>query len=320
MSGPGTTPRDGLSITSPSGVVASFRGALRSFAGTVVPTEVPAFSYCSCYFLGKLLDFFIVSVVFYAIAMPRLYQSQAGWNYLRRRATHSGYIRKRRMAQAAGLHGRRMSALMAARAYPIARPMQPALRGFLGGAGENKYVDVANAVYVCDTTGSITHISVVAQGDSVNQRDGRKFMPTWVNMRGIIANGSTATSTESAVLLVWDKQPNKALAAITDILDVVSTVAQNKRENSSRFMIIRRWSVLLTGKSDGSTVPGFARNFDRYVRLPRGLVAECTPSDTTGEIGNRVTGALLLVTLGNRAAGTAAAALETSIRIGFKDV
>ena len=245
--------------------------------------------------------------------MSRLYQSQQGWDYLRKRPTHSGYIRKRRAVQAAGVHGRRLSALMAARALPIARPLSRFV-------GENKYVDVANAAYVCDTTGSITHISVVPQGDSVNQRDGRKFMPTWVNMRGIIANGSTSTSTESAVLLVWDKQPNKALAAITDILDTTSTVAQNKRENSSRFMIIRRWSVVLTGKSDGSTVPGFARNFDRYVRLPPGLVAECTPSDTTGEIGNRVTGALLLVTLGNRAAGTSAAALETTIRVGFKDV
>lgn len=252
--------------------------------------------------------------------MPRLYQSQAGWNSLRRRATHSGYIRKRRVAQAAGLHGRRMSALMAARAYPIARPMQPALRGFLGGAGENKYVDVATATYACDTTGSVTHISVVPQGDSVNQRDGRKFMPTSVNIRGSIGNGSTSTSTENAVMLVWDKQPNKALAALTDILDAATPIAQNKRENASRFTILRRWDSVLTGKSDGSTTSGYIRNFDHFVRLPRGLIAECTPADTTGEIGNRVTGALLFVTVGNRTAGSTAAGLIVNIRVGFKDV
>ena len=86
--------------------------------------------------------------------MSRLYQSQQGWDYLRKRPTHSGYIRKRRAVQAAGVHGRRLSALMAARALPIARPLSRFV-------GENKYVDVANAAYVCDTTGSITHISVV---------------------------------------------------------------------------------------------------------------------------------------------------------------
>lgn len=298
----------------------SFRDTLRSFAGTVVPTEVPACSYSSCYFSGKLLDFVKLSVVFYAIAMPRLYQSQAGWNYLRRRATHSGYIRKRRMAQAAGLHGRRMSALMAARAYPIARPMQPALRGFLGSAGENKYVDVAATTYACDTTGTVTHISVVPQGDSVNARDGRKFALTTVQIRGKTTTGSTATYAQGTLALVWDKQPNKALAAVTDILDTAHSDSMNKRENASRFMVLRRWDLMLTGKNDGSTVGGFARNFDKFVRLPRGLIAECTPADATGEIGNRVTGALLLLTVGSMPAGTSACSYVVSLRVGFKDV
>ena len=48
---------------------------------------------------------------------------------------HSGYIRKRRAVQAAGVHGRRLSALMAARVLPIARPVSRSV-------GENKYIDV----------------------------------------------------------------------------------------------------------------------------------------------------------------------------------
>ena len=193
--------------------------------------------------------------------MSRLYQSQQGWDYLRKRPTHSGYIRKRRAVQAAGVHGRRLSALMAARALPIARPVSRSV-------GENKYIDIAHASYANDTTGSVTHLSVVPQGDSVNSRDGRKFMLTNVNIRGWIEQNSTAVWNNPVNLLVWDKQPNKALAAITDILDSIHPSSQNKRENASRFMILRRWDMVLTGKNDGSTVSGFARNFDKFVRFP----------------------------------------------------
>jgi len=249
--------------------------------------------------------------------MPRLYAATAGYARLGRRAHYSSGINKRRAAQAAGVHGRRLSSLMAARAFPIVRPV---VRGFLGRAGESKYIDIAGAAYVCDTTGSITHLDVVTQGDTVNSRDGRKFMPTWLQMRGRVGNNANATYNDCAVILVWDKQPNKALAAVTDVLDTANPQSMNKRENASRFQIIRRWDFTLTGKSDGSTTPGYVRNFDKFVKLPRGLVAECTPADTTGAIGNRVTGALLLVTVGAKAPGDTASVLAVGMRIGFKDV
>lgn len=194
------------------------------------------------------------------------------------------------------------------------------IRGFVGRAGENKFFDVALANYNCDTTGTMTHLDIVTQGDTVNSRDGRKFMPTWVNFRGYIVNGATSVSTDSAVILLWDKQPNKALAAVTDFLDSASSLSQNKRENASRFLVIRRWDFAMTGKNDGTTTSGYVRNFDKFVRLPRGLIAECTPADTTGAIGNRVTGALLLCTVGRTAAGTTSAIFSAAIRVGFKDV
>jgi len=249
--------------------------------------------------------------------MPRLYAASAGYARLGRRAHYSSGINKRRTAQSAGVRGRRLSSLMAARSFPIARPV---VRGFVGRGAENKYFDIVAANYVLDTTGSITHLDVITQGSTVNSRDGRKFMPTWINIRGFTQNNSASVGTDNAVILVWDKQPNKALAAITDILDASAPTAQNKRENASRFMILRRWDFVMTGKSDGTTVPGFLRNFDKFVRLPRGLIAECTPADTTGAIGNRVSGALLLVTVGNVAAGNGAALMHVGMRIGFKDI
>jgi len=206
------------------------------------------------------------------------------------------------------------------RRAPVRRRANVRTSGFVGSSGENKFFDLAHAAYVNDTTGSITHLDVIPQGTTVNSRDGRKFSPTAVNIRGWQEQGSTAVWNNPVCLLVWDKQPNKALAAITDVLDSVHPTSQNKRESASRFTIIRRWDTVLTGKNDGSTVDGFAKNFDHYVKLPAGLIAECTPSDTTGAIGNRVSGALLFITLGGRAAGTTAAHTDVSIRVSFKDV
>jgi len=278
-------------------------------------------------FFRNLVFLFLVNLRFFfkfllfesavVYAMPRRYTSfsNRGSRYVGRSRNYGGYIKKRRHTYQAGVHDRRMSALMAARGIPT-----PVVRGFVGAGAENKYHDVAAASYVLDNTGSITHLDVVPQGSTVNRRDGRKFSPLTAHFRGRITSNSATTFSEYSVILLWDKQPNKALAAVTDVLDAANPYAQNKRENASRFRIIRRWDGCVTGKNDGTSTSGFARNFDKFVRLPRGLIAECTPADITGEIGNRVTGALLLVTVGNQAAGNTAGVCYCSVRIGFQDV
>lgn len=192
-------------------------------------------------------------------------------------------------------------------------------RGFLGAAGDAKYVDIASATYGNDTTGSITHFSIVPTGTTVNSRIGKAFQVTSFECKGTIYNGSTATYNKARCLLVWDYQPNKVLAGITDILDTANSTSLKKRENASRFKIIRDWNFDLVGNS--TTMDSTAmENFDQYVRLPKDCVATCTAADTTGAIGNRVTGALLFVTVGNVASGTASAATTFTGRINFKDI
>lgn len=192
--------------------------------------------------------------------------------------------------------------------------------GYRGPAGDAKYIDIASATYVCDTTGSITHISVVPQGSTVNERDGKAFRVTSLMLRGLFTNNTASVQNEAVILVVWDRQPNKALAAITDVLDSVDSHSMNKRENASRFVVIRRISEILTGKSDGTTVSGYAKNADYYIKLPRDCICECTGSDTTGEIANRVSGALLFISLGNGGAGDTAARFIGSMRLNFQDI
>jgi len=193
-------------------------------------------------------------------------------------------------------------------------------RGFVGAAGEAKYVDIASAVYNLNTTGSIAHMSIIPQGTTVNTRVGRKSELKYFQMRGVIFSDSTTTLASWAVYLVWDAQPNKALAAITDVLDTASSHSFSKRENVQRFKILRKWTGVNVGNNATPSTALAAHRIDEYVPLPKGLVIVPTTADATGAIGDIITGALLLLTIGDQAAGTGDAHLTMTARTGFSDI
>lgn len=190
------------------------------------------------------------------------------------------------------------------------------------GMADAKYHDVAAASYACDTTGSITHLDVVPQGDSVNNRTGKAWLNTSLNIRGTVTSNAATTATVAAIYIVWDKQPNKALPAITDVLDSVSSLSFTKRENAQRFTIVRKLRYSLEGDTGSLSNQTRSTQFDvdEYVRLPRDAVALATTSDTTGAIGNRITGALYAITVGNVTAGTTASTAALSYRLNIKDI
>ena len=187
---------------------------------------------------------------------------------------------------------------------------------------DSKYFDVAGATYGCNTTGSITHLDIVPQGTTVTTREGKSFRLTSVWARGSIDNLAATVLSDVLCMLVWDRQPNKALAAITDIIDVVTADSFTKRENAGRFKILKKWSVSMSGSGTTVTNNGGKTNhrIDDYVKLPSDCVAVCTSADTTGAIGNRISGALLLVTAGDQvAAGAVSSNMIAGFRIGFKE-
>lgn len=199
-------------------------------------------------------------------------------------------------------------------------PFIPAVpRGFVGSRGDAKYFDTALATYEASTTGSITHLSIVPQGTTVNTREGKAFRATSVNVRGKISAKTTTTIANYACYLVWDYQPNKALAAITDVLDSASSNSFPKRENNERFKIIKKYYGLLIGNTTTPTVGTEAYEIDDYVKLPKDANVLLTAADTTGVIGNTIQGALLFVTVGDIATGTAAAQAVVGFRMNFTD-
>ena len=183
-----------------------------------------------------------------------------------------------------------------------------------------KYFDVGGASYVNNTTGSITHLDIVPTGTSAVTREGKSFRLRSVWIIGSMQNNSAATTNDVINYLIWDRQPNKALAAITDVVDVATADTFTKRENANRFRIIKKWSRSLCGPAAGTGVTINSQiRIDQFIKLPEECVAMCTAADTTGAIGNRISGALLFLTLGDTAAGTAAAVTTVGFRIGFSE-
>ena len=197
------------------------------------------------------------------------------------------------------------------------RPGDMPQRGF--NVGDAKFLDIAQATYDNNTTGSITHLDVVPRGTGVNARIGKAFVPTSLQIQGHVSTDSESATVHWANYLVWDLSPNQALPAITDILDAGNSLAFPKRENSHRFKIIRRFHGVLSGPNSTATGQEQITDVQEYVRMPKGIVSMCTSTDEAGTIGSRVTGALYLISTGNKGAGTVDATSTLTMRLNYME-
>lgn len=186
-------------------------------------------------------------------------------------------------------------------------------------AADAKYFDTVVANYALNTTGGVKHLNIVVQGTTVISREGKSWINQSLHIRGYVAADIATTVAHTAMYIIWDKQPNKVLASITDIFDTVNSHSFAKRENKGRFLILKKWIHDISGNI---TTPGTGKEIqkvEKYMRLPAGLVTQMTSADTTGIIGNTINGALLFVHFGQTVAGTGDANASLGFRLGFSD-
>jgi len=84
---------------------------------------------------------------------------------------------------------------------------------------ELKFLDTVQAASAVGTAGGNVLINGIIQGDDFNMREGRKVTWTSLLFRGTIFATDAAnlpTGDVVRVMVVWDNQPNAALAAVTD--------------------------------------------------------------------------------------------------------
>lgn len=187
-------------------------------------------------------------------------------------------------------------------------------------AKEPGYVDLANADYKLDTTGSITLLNTVPQGAGTSERIGKKILLKSLQMRGKAFAGTTCLTADGAYIIVYDKRPTGVLPAITDVLVAVNSNAMNNDVNSGRFRILKRIDFIFIGNSGtaGQSTSETAHTADFFLSL-KGL-PQVFKAAGTGAIGDIEEGALYLISVGDTAAGNAAATLSSRFRLRYMDV
>lgn len=202
-----------------------------------------------------------------------------------------------------------------ARGGLMAGARQKSALRLLSASKETGYIDVALTSYPLDTTGSVTLLNTVPQGTAVTQRVGKKIVMKGLQCRGYMQNNSTAIANDVAFMIVYDKRPTGALPAITDILVSANAAAMNNDANAGRFNILKRCDNVLLGNTNAAANYLDTMYVSNDFWLSLGNRPVTFKAAGTGAIGDIEEGALYLVTVGNTAAGTAAAALAASFRM-----
>lgn len=184
------------------------------------------------------------------------------------------------------------------------------------GGTELNFVDTALSAVVLDSTGAVTLLNGMAQGTTASTRIGRKITMKSFQIQARAQANAATTMSDCRVALVYDMQSNGAAPAITDIYDSASPTALRNVSNSQRFRVLWVWEDAVIGNlttpSTGkeTLIVNHYRRFDLPVQFNAG---------SAGTVGDIQTGGLFLVTVGQVAPGTSAAALNGTVRIRYSD-
>jgi len=178
---------------------------------------------------------------------------------------------------------------------------------------ESKVIDTPEAIYACDTTGSVTPLNLVAIGDEYNQRLGRQISLKSVAYRALISFQDAINTLPNLcqIMLVWDNYPKGSLPAITDILSYSTSTSFMNLANRSRFFILADDTISL-----GQAVGSAPNVYDNYIY--KELAGVATYGGTTATMADLLGGAIYLVTLGYQGAGQGHNA-AISARVRFTD-
>lgn len=170
---------------------------------------------------------------------------------------------------------------------------------------EKKAIDLAQADYGMDTTGSVTLLNGVATGTDFTDRIGRKIITRSVAVRGIIIPAAANIGGQKGrLIIVQDNQVNGAAPAVTDVLKTANANAQLNLNNRDRFrvlvdreFVIGQLSNIATQSVAGSPTIGKCKVF-KATRI------ETIFQGTTAAVASIASGAIWMVTIGTQAAGS----------------
>lgn len=182
---------------------------------------------------------------------------------------------------------------------------------------ELKYVDKAVDLVSLNSTGDLVLVNGIAAGSGASEHVGREvtMRSVQINLR---AQATAATGVAQIVrfLLVYDRQPNGAAPAITDILTSTTVTAPRNLDNRKRFKIL--WDeVCPLADRITATESGVQHVYLRfYRRLRHPIEFNATTSATVTAI---TTGSMYFVGIGTEASGNTDADCVGTCRIRYAD-
>lgn len=165
----------------------------------------------------------------------------------------------------------------------------------------------------CDTTGTISLLNGIAQGDTGDTREGRKITLKGIQLRGVdYVTDATGKDQMHRIMIVQQLRPNGVVPAITDILqaNTISSLRNRFKIHDFKVLVDKTITLNASGES-GST---------RFIRVYKKLfLNEYFNSGTAGTIADIQTNALYLITIGSNAAGATAGAIGYTVQLSFVD-
>lgn len=166
------------------------------------------------------------------------------------------------------------------------------------------------------TTATITLLNGMAQGTDSDERAGRKTHGKTLSIKLLVSNEAGAPfMSPMRVMVIYDKQSNKAAPIIGDLLDTTTMTASKNINNRDRFQVLGDEVIQLGA---GAATTGSAGNmtffYKRFFNL-RNL--ETTFADASAGVGSVNTGALYLVYFGTFAAGSTDYDVDAKMRLRF---
>lgn len=190
---------------------------------------------------------------------------------------------------------------------------------------EKKFIDTTGTTNVPEV-GTISLLNPLGQGTSVITRIGQKIVIRSIDLRVRVSAAPPSASPSLypnmvRVLLVWDNQPNGALAAASDIIEDLTAgtgvIAPQQKIYISRFRILWDKKFMLSNMPTADGITSKLNDYDQYYKKTKLQVGYADSNN--GDITDIITGAIYLLAIGQHTATANQGILEYFSRIRFYD-
>lgn len=159
------------------------------------------------------------------------------------------------------------------------------------------------------STGTVSALTQIAEGDDESQRSGRQIMLKSVQIRGFVSNADTTQGNASLVriMILRDNSFGSTAPLVADVLQSSSTIGLRAQEVEKRAAVTVLYDKL-------SHVDVNSRNqftFEKFKKLNSKCIFDGTASTTSNK------GGLYLLLLSNRA--VSGPTVATQVRVRYAD-